>query len=101
MNTTIDIAAVRTSPAHVDAVQMLRDRFGEPDGADLTTDGDIEVRNLRLGRTDGSEIHAEYDKHAEMFACFISKSAPGSEPVGTWLGAIDAPWSENLLSDAD
>lgn len=99
MNTNIDIAGIRTSPAHIDAVQTLRDSFGEPEGADLTTDEDIEARDLRLGRKDGSVIHAQYEKHAEMFACFVSESAPGSEPVGTWLGAVDAPWSENLVHE--
>lgn len=92
----IDPDTLRTSDMHLAAVDAMRIACEEPEATDVTTDEDLEDRNVRIRRTDGCEIQGVYDKHAEMFAVFVSKAAPGMTNQGAWLGPIDAPWSENL-----
>ena len=93
---TIDPNKLRTSDMHLAAVDAMRIEFEEPEATDVTTDEDLVARDVRIRREDGSEIHSVYDKHAEMFAVFVSKAVPGKTNHGAWLGAMDAPWSENL-----
>lgn len=91
---TLDLDAIRTGRQHLAAVDAMRREFDEPEGVDVSTDEDLVDRDVRLKRVDGTVLHGQYDKHAEMFAVFVAESTNGS--TGNWLGAIDAPWSENL-----
>jgi hypothetical protein len=90
----LDLQAIRTCPQHLAAVDAMRREFDEPEGVDVSTDDDLEARDVRLQRTDGTVLIGSYNKHAEMFAVFVAKGMVGN--TGAWLGAIDAPWSENL-----
>ena len=91
---SLDLDAIRTGRQHLAAIDAMRREFDEPEGVDVSTDEDLMSRDVRLKRTDGTVLIGQYDKHAEMFAVFVAESTNGS--TGNWLGAIDAPWSENL-----
>lgn len=91
---TLDLDTIRTGRQHVAAIEAMRREFDEPEGLDVSTDEDLVDRDVRLKRTDGTVLHGQYDKHAEMFAVFIAEGVNGN--TGAWLGAIDAPWSENV-----
>lgn len=91
---TLDLHAIRNGRQHLAAVDAMRREFDEPEGVDVSTDEDLVDRDVRLQRTDGTVLIGQYDKHAEMFAVFVAKGMVGN--TGAWLGAIDAPWSENL-----
>jgi len=96
----LDPKTLRTGTEHLGAVDALKTAFNEPDAIDVSTDEDLLARDVRIQWTDGTVIHGIYDKHAEMFAAFVSKTSShmtnSAAWVGAWLGAVDAPWSENL-----
>jgi hypothetical protein len=100
----LDPNTLRTGTQHLGAVDALKTAFNEPDAIDVSTDEDLLARDVRIQWADGSVIHGIYDKHAEMFAAFVSKTSSDMTNskfwVGAWLGAVDAPWSENVAEQA-
>lgn len=98
---TLDPNTLRTGTEHLGAVEAMKTAFDEPDAVDVTTDEDLLDRNVRIQWADGTVVQGVYDKHAEMFASFVSKARPGMTNQGAWLDAVDAPWSENLADDTE
>lgn len=90
---TLDTQALRSAPLHVDSVEAVRTAAREPDAVDVSTDEDVENRDVRVRLADGTVVHAQYDRHAGMLAMFVAEST--TSKVGTWLGAIDAPGRED------
>ncbi len=98
MTRTIDPR--RQTAAHLDSLKIVQNAFDAADAVDCTSDEGLNDRDVMIRRPNGEIIHAVYEKHAQMFACFVSEPAAGGQNRGEWLGALDAPWAEHLRTAA-